>query len=311
MAKLIMTVEQMKDRDNWLKARSAGIGGSDASVVVGLNKWKSPFQLWLEKTGQAEPEDLSDNEYIYWGNVLEEAVAKRFCEVTGKKVCRRGLMQHDDIPFMLASIDRDVIGENAGLECKTADKRALSAWEGDEIPDAYYVQCQHYMAVTGADRWYIAALIGGNHFVWKTVERNEDDIKALVTAEADFWFLVRTGQMPAVDSTESCTKALGSIFSGAKPEALELPKDAEAVLKSIDEMTEAKEGLEASIELRKNQLREMLGDHEIGTIGDRRITWKQQAGKKTVDSKRLEKDHPEIYAKYLKIGKPIRVLRIS
>ena len=68
--KLLMTVEEMKDRDKWLKFRNLGIGGSEAAVIVGMNKWKSPFQLWLEKREEVEPEDLSDNEYVYWGNVL-------------------------------------------------------------------------------------------------------------------------------------------------------------------------------------------------------------------------------------------------
>lgn len=98
MAKLIMTVAEKADEKKWLEVRREGIGCSDASIIVGLNRWKSPFQLWLEKTGKAEPEDLSDNEYVYWGKVLEEAVANRFCELTGKKVQRRGLLQMDDTP---------------------------------------------------------------------------------------------------------------------------------------------------------------------------------------------------------------------
>ena len=149
MAKLIMTVAEMADEKKWLDARREGIGGSDASVIVGLNRWKSPFQLWLEKTGKAEPEDLSGNEYVYWGKVLEEAVANRFCELTGKKVQRRGLLQMDDYPYIRASVDRMVVGENAGLECKTCNGFAAKEWEDDEVPTAYYVQCQHYMMVTG------------------------------------------------------------------------------------------------------------------------------------------------------------------
>lgn len=121
MAKLIMTVEEMQNRSKWLKMRKAGIGGSEAAAIVGLNPWKSAFQLWMEKTGQVEPEDLSDNEYVYWGNVLEQAVADRFCELTGKKVQRRGMLQDDEYPYMLASVDRMVVGENAGLECKTTN----------------------------------------------------------------------------------------------------------------------------------------------------------------------------------------------
>ena len=134
MAKLIMTVAEMADEKKWLAARREGIGGSDASIIVGLNRWKSPFQLWLEKTGKAEAEDLSGNEYVYWGKVLEEAVANRFCELTGKKVQRRGLLQMDDHPYIRASVDRMVVGENAGLECKTCNGFAAKEWEDDEVP---------------------------------------------------------------------------------------------------------------------------------------------------------------------------------
>jgi len=310
MAKLIMTVEEMQDKAAWLAARNKGIGGSDASVIVGLNTWKSPFQLWLEKTGQAEPEDLTDNEYVYWGTTLEEVVAREFTIRTGKKVIRRGLLQHDDIPYLLASVDRLVVGEDAGLECKTANGFAAKAWDGDNVPDAYYVQCQHYMAVTGAKTWYIAALIGGNHFVWKEIPRNEDDIKALLEAEAEFWRKVEAKEMPDVDGTESCAHALAEKFAGGGP-AIELPQEAESILKDLDVLLESEAATKALIDEKKNQLRLMLGDAEAGTIGDRKITWKVQAGRTTLDTKRLKNEHPEIYAAYSKVGQPTRVLRIG
>lgn len=196
MAKLIMTVEEMQNRSKWLKMRKAGIGGSEAAAIVGLNPWKSAFQLWMEKTGQVEPEDLSDNEYVYWGNVLEQAVADRFCELTGKKVQRRGMLQDDEYPYMLASVDRMVVGENAGLECKTTNAFNSKVWADDELPDSYYIQCQWYMMVTGCEKWYIAVLIGGNKFIWKEVPRNAADIEALRKAAVDFWSMVITNTMP-------------------------------------------------------------------------------------------------------------------
>jgi len=311
MAKLLMTVEQMQDRAAWLKARNAGIGGSDASVIVGVNKWKSPFALWMEKTGQAEPESLEDNEYVYWGNVLEETVAREFTKRTGKEVHRRGLLQHDTIPYLLASVDRIVVGENAGLECKTANGFAAKLWEGDEVPDAYYVQCQHYIAVTGAERWYIAALIGGNHFVWKCIERNEDDIKALMEAEAEFWRKVEAREMPEVDGSPDCTKALAEKFSGGAP-AIELPSVADESLDKIAELEDLDKHIKEQIEAHKNGLRLMLGDAEAGmTASGRKVSWKTQAGRVTVDSKKLKADLPDVFEKYSKQGNPIRVLRIA
>lgn len=315
MAKLIMTVEQMADRAAWLKQRRNGIGGSDAASIVGLNPWKSAFRLWLEKTGQAEPEDLSDNEYVYWGTVLEEVVAQEFTRRTGKEVRRRGLLQHDTIPYLLASVDRMVVGENAGLECKTANGFAAKRWDGDEIPDAYYVQCQHYMAVTGAEKWYIAALIGGNRFVWKEIPRNEEDIAALLEAEKNFWALVESKTMPEVDGSEDCTRALTDKFRGGRAGTLVLDAEAGPLLKKIDELSEVEKNAKTAMDEVKNKLRLMLGDYDVGAYEldgcYRKVTWKEQAGRVTIDSKRLKAEKPDVYAAYSKQGKPTRVLRIS
>ena len=306
-----MTVEQMADRAAWLDARKKGIGGSDAGVIVGLNRWKSPFALWLEKTGQMEPDSLEDNEYVYWGNVLEETVAREFTLRTGKKVRRCGLLQHDEIPFLLASVDRLVVGENAGLECKTANGFAAKDWDGDNVPDSYYVQCQHYMLVTGAERWYIACLIGGNHFVMQTIERNEDDIKALLEAEKEFWQKVTTGEMPDVDGSEDCARALAEKFKGGLP-AIELPSSADGIFSEIDTLTESAESIKMQIEEKKNELRKLLGDAEAGTTATgRKVTWRVQAGRTTLDSKRLKAERPDVYQQYAKQGNSIRVLRIA
>lgn len=316
-AELIMTVEEMKDRNKWLNMRMEGIGGSDAGIIVGLNKYKSAFSLWLEKTGQVEPEDLSDNEKIYWGNVLEEAVARRFSEVTGKKVQRRGMMRSVAYPFMFANVDRMVVGEDAGLEIKTAGTFQAAKWEGDEIPDTYYCQCQHYMAVTGYKKWYIAVLIGGNHFVWKEVLRNDDDIEALIAAEKTFWEMVQNKDMPDVDWTENCQAALAERFSGKKQEdALYLPAEAEAILKEYDELDAAKKEVEQAIQLKKNQLCLLLGEYETGYVGERKITWKEQAGRESVDLKAIKKNDTELFqrladGKYIKVSKASRPLRIG
>lgn len=311
-AKLIMTVSEMEDRKAWLKMRTLGIGGSDASIIAGMNRWKSPFQLWQEKTGQIEPEELDDNEYIYWGRVLEQAVADRFSELTGKQVHKQGMLQNKDYPWMLANVDRMIVGENAGLECKTTNSFAGKQWDGDNLPDAYYLQCQHYMMATGLEKWYIACLIGGNHFVWKPIERNEEDIHALFNLEKKFWEInVQKGVMPDVDGTDSCTQALRERFPGGNVEEIELPSDAEQILKDLDMYQEsAKQSKEKIAEL-KNKLALMLGDHEAGFCGDRLITWKTQKGRVTVDGKALKKEMPEIFDKYSKVGKPTRNIKIS
>ena len=82
---LILSVKDADDRDEWLKVRNMGIGGSDASVIMGLNSYKSPYQLWLEKIGEATPEDLTGNPFVYWGQKNEANIADWFNEETGKK----------------------------------------------------------------------------------------------------------------------------------------------------------------------------------------------------------------------------------
>ena len=179
------------------------------------------------------------------------------------------------------------------------------------MPAAYYVQCQHYMMVTGCDRWYIAVLIGGNRFVWKEIPRNDAEIDLLLEAEVDFWNHVTTGTMPEVDGTESCREALAAEFRGGVTEPLTLPKDAASIVERIQELDSAKKQMLEDLEHHKNQLRKMLGDYELGYAGDYKVSWKTQAGRTSIDQKALKEREPEIYAKYAKQSKPIRVLRIS
>lgn len=174
--------------EEWLEARKGGIGGSEAATVCGVNPWTSPVQLWMEKTRRADPPDLSDNEAVYWGTMLEDKVAIRFSELTGKKVMRQNaILQSADNPFMFANVDRVVVGENAGLECKTTSVWNRNEWADEGVPDHYKLQCQHYIAVTGWDVCYIAVLIGGQHFEWRRIERDQSLIDRLVEQERRFW----------------------------------------------------------------------------------------------------------------------------
>lgn len=311
MAKLLMTVEEMNDREKWLTARDMGIGGSDAGVIANLSRWKSPYQLWMEKTKQTAPQDLSSNEYVYWGSALEQLVADRFCELTGKSVRKRGLLQSEEYPFMLASVDRMVVGENAGLECKTANSFAAKEWENDNVPDSYYAQCQHYMAVTGMEKWYIACLVGGNHFVWKEIPRNEDDIKALIECEREFWAHVQDGTPPPIDGSDSCTQSLKEKFRGGITETIELNSEAKELITSYAGLKEADEDIKKQMDTIKNKLCSMLGDYETGYCGEAKVTWKTQSGRTTIDSKKLKAEMPEVFEKYSKTGSPIRVFKIS
>lgn len=314
---LILSVKDAEDHEKWLEARAFGIGGSDAAVIMGVNPYKSPYQLWLEKTGQAEAPDLSGNQYVYWGTKNESNIADWFQEETGKKVKRLGTLRSKEYPFMLANVDRTVVGENAGLEIKTAGVRQYRKWKDDEIPDAYYCQCLHYMAVTGADYWYIAVLLGGNEAKWKRIERNEEDIQHLIMAETDFWKLVETKTPPPVDGSDSCAAALSAQYKGGDPNfSIILPPDIDGVIASLEDDKAIMDALKKQITEKENRLKALLGNAEEGTTDHYRVLWKTQAGRSSVPLAKIKKQVPDVYQLLeekgcITVGKPSRRFSIK
>ena len=151
-------------REEWLTERKNGIGGSDAGAVCGMNPYRSPLAVNQDKTG-TETDD-ADSESMRQGRDFEDYVARRFTEQTGKKERRaNAIYKSTEYPFMYANVDRLIIGENAGLECKTASAYSADKWKDGHIPESYQFRCHHYMAVIGADAWYIAVVILGKDFL--------------------------------------------------------------------------------------------------------------------------------------------------
>ena len=185
MAGILVSTTGMS-RDTWLGERRRGIGGSDAAKVLGVSRWGGPLSVYLEKKGLYVPED--PGEPAYWGTVLEDVVAREFEKRSGLRVQRQNkIFTHPDYPWMLANIDRRIVGQNKGLECKTASNFMGDEWEGDELPDAYYIQIQHYMAVMGWEACWVACLIGGQRYVQKEVQRNPELINTIIEKEREFW----------------------------------------------------------------------------------------------------------------------------
>lgn len=185
MAGILVSTTGMS-RDTWLGERRRGIGGSDAAKVLGVSRWGGPLSVYLEKKGLYIPDD--PGEPAYWGTVLEDVVAREFEKRSGLRVQRQNkIFTHPDYPWMLANIDRRIVGQNKGLECKTASNFMGDEWEGDELPDAYYIQIQHYMAVMGWEACWVACLIGGQRYVQKEVQRNPELINTIIEKEREFW----------------------------------------------------------------------------------------------------------------------------
>ncbi|HHV61116.1 MAG TPA: hypothetical protein GXX51_00520 [Firmicutes bacterium] len=302
MAATVLAPTRDIDRGEWLALRRRGIGGSDAAAVAGLNPYKSPVMVWLEKTGQIEPEETT-NEAAYWGQMLEDLVAKEFSLRTGLKVQRRNaILQHPEHPFMIANLDRIIIDKKHGngvLECKTASEYLKGSWADDRIPDSYMIQIQHYLAVTGLQYGYIAVLIGGNKFLYKRIERDEEIISYLIKIEQDFWRLVEAGTPPAFDGSPASTELLKKLYPEGKPEEILLPNEAETLIREYEEAAEYERQWAERKEEAANKLRAMLGEHEIGVIGERRVEWRTITSNR-LDTRALQNDHPDIYAQYVK-----------
>lgn len=287
-------------REEWLKYRTGGIGGSDVSIIAGINPFKSVHQLWLEKTGQVEPEQ-TESEFAHFGTLLEPIVRKEFTERTGIKVRQKHmLLQSEEYPFMYADLDGVINedGELAIFEAKTASQYKMDTWEED-VPAGYILQVQHYMAVTGAKKTYIAALVGGNHFVYHVVERDEVMIAKIIAMEKYFWEThVLGGVEPVPDGSEATTNYFNSKFSNSNGQIIELPEEALAICEEYERLSEELKALEIAKSAAANQLKSYLKEAEVGTVGDRKIVWKQ-IFKSSLDQKRLKEEKPDIYNGYV------------
>lgn len=288
-------------RNEWLDFRKCGIGGSDVAIICGLNKYKSPLQLWMEKTGQLEPEEAG--EPAYWGNVMEPIIRNEFANKTGFKVdIINSILRHPVHTFMLANVDGIVLGENGKksiFEAKTASAYKVEQWVDNKIPEEYMLQIQHYMAVTGFSSTYIAALIGGNKFIYKLIERDDELIDMIIQLEYNFWNSVESNVPPDVDGSESCSNLMNKLYPSAENKSkIILPSEA---LPLIEQYNSAKEQEKLFSEMKdeaSNKLKVMLGENETGIINDITVSWKNVISER-IDTKRFKTEVPEIYDYYV------------
>lgn len=306
--KLVSTLEM--PREEWLKWRRKGIGGSDAASILGINPYRSAIAVWADKMGLlAEKED---SEQMRIGRDLEAYVASRWEEATGKKVRRTNYMYQDEgRPFMLANVDRMVIGENAALECKTTSAWNKSDFVNGEIPRNYYVQCMHYMSVMGFDKMYLAVLVLGKGFYHFEIDRDEKEIQALREAEQDFWEkYVIAEQPPAPDGSDSAREVLRTICPDDKTLDDEIPlHDRDSLLDQLQKIKEGIKAMESEKTMLENHILLELGNHPCGS-GSRWRVKRTVTSRSSLDSQRLKKEHPDIYQKYSKTS-VVRSLRVT
>lgn len=303
----ILTSTKELTHEQWLKYRRTGIGGSDASTVVGLNPYNSLYKLYADKKGLIS--DTTDTEVMRQGRDFEEYVARRFTEETGKKVRRRNYMfLHDDYDYILADIDREIVGENAGLECKTTSLFNKSDFENGEIPLYYYVQTMHYMAVMGYDRMYLAVLVLSKGFYWFTIERDEDEVHSLLQAESDFWNnYIIPEKIPPIDGSDATQEVIAELYPEDYSEKIVCVSD--KIMTEYERLKSLSDDVNGQLNEVKNQIKATLGESMSGNSDGYKITWKSQV-KTTVDSKKLKEKFPEVYKQVTK-SSTSRVLRIT
>ena len=285
-------------KEKWLQIRKQGLTGTDIGAITGMNPYSSAFQIYHDKVSE-EIEEF-DNEAMRQGRDLEEYVAKRFMEETGLKVRRaNAVFQNEEYPFMLADFDRLVVGEEAGLECKTVSAYSTDKWSDGRTPLHYLMQVQHYLAVSGYKVWYVAALIMGREFVIRKIERDEDLIRNLIIIEKRFWedhVLARVAPDP--DGSKAYSEMLLHLYQGDEKKEIQLFGMKEQLFRRA-EIERLVKKLETEREQIDQNIKLQMQDASYAVAEDYRISW-VQSNQNRIDAKRLKEEQPEIYNHYIK-----------
>jgi putative phage-type endonuclease len=262
----------------------------------------------MDKTGRSPEREMT--EAMELGILLEDIVARLFSARTGFKVARvNRVLQHREYPWMTANVDRRITGHNSGLECKTAHFMKTGQWDYDELPDDYYCQTQHYCAVTGWDSCWIAALIGGQRFIFKEVHRNDAFIREMTAREREFWNeYVLKDVPPAAGAFDD----ISEYYPQQDEDVLLEPTDKHfEILARILELEGEAARIGELTEALKNQLRQDIGD-SAGIDGV--ATWKSNKPSLKVDWQRVAEElgaPPEIIARHTAVKPGARVLRLA
>lgn len=295
-------------REDWLSVRKTGIGSSDAAAAVGLNPYQSQLELWLIKTGRdqnlpkVDPNDESSP--MYWGTLLEPIVAAHYVKRTGNKVRRiNAVLQHPTVPWMLANIDREVLGstEVSILECKTAGIHGCRLWK-DGVPEYVQLQVQHQLAVTGKSAADVAVLLGGQELQVHRIPRDEALIAHLLQLEATFWAYVESDTPPPADGSDSAGQALQALFPQDSGATLDFKGDVQlnGVFSDWLAVRAKLEQLEAQESQCKQTLQQAMGEATKAEFEAGAVTWKKAKDSMGLDTTALLKAQPALLSQYPK-----------
>lgn len=319
----------MNAREEWLLARRAGLGGSDIGAILGLSPYRTPVDVWAEKTGRAPGQE--ETLQMRFGSYAEEFVAREYTAKTGNAVQRFTPMLHHATAPVLGNVDRLVIPAGAniashkqeirtdlGLECKTASAFAsfnADEWgdEGtDNVPASYLVQCATYMALTGCRAWDLAVLFGNQEVRVFNLKRDAELEGEIIARASEWWDKHIVADVPPEPTCEADIKRLYPSDNGSAIEAN--PKTLELIARAM-ELKEQIAALEAELEGDKKagsigvigSLKAYMGEaSRIVLAGDDLITWKQAKPTMRFDTKAFQVAHPDLYQQFLKAGEASR-----
>jgi len=269
-----------------LLERKKGIGGSDAAAAIGLNPYKSPLELYQEKRGEIEPPDLSDNEAVHFGNVLEDTIANEYFRRTGQNIRRKNqIVIHPRMNWMRANVDRILTGQNKILECKAPGFNQRDQWGEpgtDEIPLQYLVQCVHYMIVGDYDGADVAALIGGREFRVYHIQRDRDLEANIIEKERDFW---ENHVVPGVPPAPRTIEEVLMLFPKSQGKAVIASVEVEQALARMAKVNEEKQAIDEELSNLKTVICTAMNDAEIvkSLTGTTLATWKNDKEKTVFD----------------------------
>lgn len=291
------------DHANWLEERRKGIGGSDIAAILGLSPWKTAYQVYREK--RKEVEDWQGNEGTDWGKRMEPAIRQWYSDTTGRSVrLPDKIMYHSKHPFMLASLD-GFTDDGRIVEIKTA--RSGKKWGEpgtDQVPDYYAVQVHHYMTVTGLEVADVPVSIAGGSPVLYEIPADKEISQMIIDASAAFWARVVDGNPPEPVTYADAVARFGSI---KKEGAVQAGPEEAANVVTLQSYREIIADYKEREELVKGKLIIALGergDTLINNDGSILLTYKLANGRKSFDTKAFEKDYPELYQCYVKVGEP-------
>jgi|GEM_PF-234303 len=300
----IVKIFEYENQEKWHELRGIGIGGSDIGAILGVNKYKSAIDIYIDKT---EGKKQDGNRFTHFGHKLEKVVFEEFQE-------RHSNMKCYTVPYTIqrgvcvANVDGmvyDPVKDKYGvLELKTTSAYNKDEWTGDTVPQSYYAQVQHYLYVTGLSFAYIACLVGGNDYKEFYIERSLEDIDYIQVKATDFWKNhVMKKVPPMLDGSDSYSKYLLEKADKENEEVIEL-NELNAKAEEIKALDEQIKNLEQQLELKKQEIiLELNNNHCNKAISsDYKFTITTQA-RNSVDKKLMEKENPELVAQYKEVEK--------